>query len=61
MKIPDACGKEQGYKHILDCFIENLIINCHSHSATVTGYTQAINKLFQLRNFPVPAVLLDKT
>ncbi len=28
-KIPDACGNEYGYKRILACFIENLIIDCH--------------------------------
>jgi hypothetical protein len=60
-KIPDACGNEYGYEHILACFIENLIINCHSCSATVFGHVQAINKLFELRNFPIPADLSDKS
>jgi hypothetical protein len=60
-KIPDACGNEYGYESILACFIENLIINCHSYSATVFGYVQAINKLFELRNFPIPADLSDKS
>jgi hypothetical protein len=60
-KIPDACGNEYGYKCIFACFIENLIINCHSCSATVFGYVQAINKLFKLQNFPIPADLSDKS
>ena len=59
--IPDACGNEHGYKRILACFIENLIIDCHSRSATILGYAQAINKLFELRKFPIPADLSDKT
>ncbi len=44
-KIPDACGNEYGYERILASFIENLIIHCHSCSATIFGYVQAINKL----------------
>jgi hypothetical protein len=60
-KIPDACGNEYEYKRILACYIENLIIDCHSRSATVLGYLQAINKLFELRNFPIPADLSDKS
>jgi hypothetical protein len=60
-KYCDACGNEYGYKHILACFIENLIINCYSCSATAFGYVQAINKLFELRNFPIPADLSDKS
>jgi hypothetical protein len=60
-KIPDACGNEYGYKCILACFIEILIIDCHSCSATAFGYMQAINKLFKLRNFPIPADLSDNS
>jgi hypothetical protein len=60
-KIPDACRNKYEYKHILACFIENLIINCHSCSATAFGYVQAINKLFKLRNFPIPADLSDNS
>lgn len=59
--IPDPCGNEHGYECILACFIENLIIDCHSRSATILGYAQAINKLFELRKFPIPADLSDKT
>ena len=59
--IPDACGKEYGYERILACFVENLITDCHSRSATVLGYVQAINKLFELRKFPIPADLSDRT
>jgi hypothetical protein len=60
-KIPNACGNENRYKRILACFIKNLIINCYSRSATAFGYVQAINKLFKLRNFPIPADLTDKS
>jgi hypothetical protein len=60
-KIPYVCGNKYGYKHILACFIENLIIDCHSCSATAFGYVQAINKLFELRNCPIPADLSDNS
>jgi hypothetical protein len=59
--IPEACGNEYEYERILACFVENLITDCHSRSATVLGYVQAINKLFELRKFPIPADLSDRT
>jgi hypothetical protein len=61
MKIPDPCGKERGYERIIACFGENLIMDCHSRSATVANYALAINKLFEMRNYPIPADLADKT
>jgi hypothetical protein len=60
MKIPDPCGKERGYERIIACFGENLIMDCHSRSATVANYALAINKLFEMRKYPIPADLADK-
>ncbi len=61
MKIPDPCGKERGYEQIIACFGKNLIMDCHSRSATVANYALAINKLFEMRKYPIPANLADKT
>jgi hypothetical protein len=58
--IPDPCGNEPGYEWTVACFAENLMFDCNSHSATVQGYVESINKLFALRSFPIPADLKDK-
>ncbi len=58
--VPDPCGKECGYECIVACFIENLLLDCNSRSATAQGYVQSINKLFKLCNFPIPADFYDK-
>ncbi len=60
-KIPNPCGKEHGYKWILACFDKNLIMDCNSRSATISGYALAVNKLFEMRKYPIPANLADKT
>jgi hypothetical protein len=57
-QIPDTCGNEPGYGRTIACFIEQLMIDKNSCSATVHGYVKAINTLFQLRNFNTPADLL---
>ena len=58
--FPDNCGKEKGYERIIACFIEQLMIDHNSCSATVWGYiVDAINTLFCLWNFDVPANLTD--
>ncbi len=57
--IPDPCGNEPGYERIVACFAENPMFDYNSHSATVQGYVESINKLFGLRNFPIPAALKD--
>jgi hypothetical protein len=36
-------------------------MDCHSKSATVTNYALAVNKLFEMRKYPIPANLADKT
>ncbi len=59
-KIPDPCGNERGYECIVACFGLNLVMDCHSRSATIQGYALAINKLFELRSYPIPANLADK-
>jgi hypothetical protein len=58
--VPDPCGKERRYECIVACFIENLMLDCNSQSATAQGYAQSINKLFELCNFPIPADFYDK-
>ena len=36
-------------------------MDCHSRSATVTKYALVVNKLFEMRKYPIPANLADKT
>ena len=57
----DPCGSEPGYKRIVACFIERLMMNQNSWSATVRGYAESVNTLFRLRNLPAPADLSDRT
>ncbi len=40
--IPDPCSSQSGYKRIIACFIEQLMFDHNSHSATVRGYVEAI-------------------
>ena len=58
--VPDPCGDEPGYERLVACFIENLMLDCNPRSATVQGYVQSINKLFEYRGFPIPANLSDR-
>jgi hypothetical protein len=58
--IPDPCGRDRGYEHIVACFSENLIMDCNSRSATVQAYVTSINRLFEMRGFPIPADVSDK-
>ena len=59
--IPDPCGDQPGYERIIACFVEQLMSDHNSCSATVRGYVEAINTLFRLRNFKSPADLSDRT
>jgi len=59
--IPDPCGSQAGYERIVACFIEQLMSGHNSRSATVRGYVEAINTLFRLRQFDIPADLSDRT
>jgi hypothetical protein len=36
-------------------------MDCNSRSATISGYALAVNKLFEMRKYPIPANLADKT
>ena len=36
------------------------MLDCNSRLATVQGYTQSINKLFEYRGLPIPGDLSDK-
>ncbi len=61
MRITKPCSpKQQGYKRIIACFIENLMLNHNSRSKTVQGYVKSINMLFRLQEFPIPADLSDR-
>jgi len=58
--VPDPCGNEPRYERLVACFIENLMLDCNSRSATAQGYAQSINKLFEYRGFPIPANHFDR-
>ena len=60
-RIQDPCGSEPGYQRIIACFMEQLMLDHNSRSATVRGYVESINILFKLRNFDPPADLSDRT
>jgi hypothetical protein len=53
MKVPDPCGHQQGYQHIVAIYIKYLMtgINFRNkdflRSATVQGYASSINLLFK--------------
>ncbi len=58
--IPDPCGCDRRYERIVACFDENLIMDCNSRSATVQGYATSINRLLEMRGFPISANVSDK-
>jgi hypothetical protein len=58
--IPDPCGGKRGYKQIVACFAKNLIMDCNSRSSTIQGYATSINKLFDMRGFPIPANISNR-
>ena len=59
--MTDPCGNEPGFERVVACFMEKLILDDNSRSTTIRGHVDAINKLFQLRNFKPPADLSDRT
>ena len=59
MKMTDPCGPQVGYQRIVCCFLEQLTRDHNSRSATVRGYIDSINTLFELRNFPIPGDFRD--
>ena len=59
--MTDPCGNEPGFERVAACFMEKLILDDNSRSTTIRGHIDAINKLFQLRNFKPPADLSDRT
>ncbi len=59
--MPNPCGSKPGYERIVACFIECLMMDHNSWSATVCGYAESVNTLFQLQNLPAPANLSDRT
>ncbi len=58
--IPDPCGIQEGFKRVIACFIEKLMLDNNSCTATIHGYVEAVNVLFWLRYFDIPANLLDQ-
>ena len=57
--ISDPCGSQSGFEKIIACFIEQLMFDHNSCSATVCEYVEAINTLFWLCNLDIPADLSD--
>ena len=55
MYMVDPCGPDLGYQRIVCCFLEQLMRDNNARSATVKGYMESINILFELRNLPIPA------
>jgi len=59
MFMTDPCGPELGYQRIVCCFLEQLMRENNARSATVKGYMESINTLFELRNLPIPSDFKD--
>ena len=59
--IKDPCGSKPGYQRVVACFMEQLMLDHNSRSATVRGYVEAINILFKLWNFKPTADFSDRT
>jgi hypothetical protein len=60
MKVPDPCGHQRGYQHIVAIYIKYLMtgINFRNNDflrlATVQGYASSINSLFKLQDMKPP-------
>jgi len=59
MFMADPCGPEIGYQRIVCCFLEQLTRDNNARSATVRGYMESINILFERRNLPIPSDFRD--
>jgi hypothetical protein len=59
--MPNPCGSKPGYERIVACFIECLMMDHNSWSATVCGYAKSVNTLFRLQSLPAPVDLSDWT
>jgi hypothetical protein len=63
--IPDQCGYYEGFIRIVAIYIKYVQCGVNYNnkqvlcSATVQGYTKAVNNLFKLRSFSPPANLSD--
>jgi hypothetical protein len=55
MLIPDPCGSQPGYQRIVGQFIKSLMIAHNCRSSTAKEYGQAVNLLFEARDFRIPA------
>ncbi len=58
--IPDPCGNQPGYERLLSYFIKTLSMTTFCKAATARGYAEAVNWLFQARNFNEPADFSEK-
>ena len=47
MFMDNPCGPEIGYQRIVCCFLEQLMRDNNARSATVRGYMESINILFE--------------
>jgi hypothetical protein len=65
MKVPDPCGHQRGYQHIVAIYIKYLMTGVKFRnkdflrSATVRGYASSINSLFKLRDMKPPINVAD--
>jgi hypothetical protein len=59
--MPNPCGSKPGYKRIVACFNKRFMMDHNSWYATVCGYAESVNTLFQLQNLPAHANLSDQT
>jgi hypothetical protein len=63
--IPDPCGPFQGYQQIVAIYIKYVQCGVNYNNkqalclAMVRSYAQAVNTLFKLQNFALPADLTD--
>jgi hypothetical protein len=61
MDVDDPCGSDRSYIFLVAVYIKYVIFGVNYNnkrqlrSATVKGYAKAIDTLFKLRNYPLPA------
>ncbi len=65
MKVPDTCGHQRGYQHIVAIYIKYLMTGVNFRNknflrlATVQGYASSINSLFKLQDMKPPINVAD--
>lgn len=67
MNVIHPVGDHPGYEDLLGCYLHDVILgnNCNNQqtirSKTLEGYAEAVNKLFELRDMPLPYLPHDKS